>query len=574
MQTRTHTKPGQSHWLGLALALAGIIAMLALAPATRAQTPPGVDSVAPESGSAAGGTQIVITGTDFADATMVTIGGVDILAVDFVDSTDTTITVETPPNAVGLAEIFVTTPDGENPTTDNVFFTYLPEVTDLTPNTGPESGGTLVTIEGAGFTGVDTVTFGGVAGTDLTPVDEDTLTVISPPHAPGDVQVIVTTNTFASEESDAAEFTYTANDPAVTSLEPDSGPTAGGTVVMITGTDFTGATAVTFDVTGSPDFEVIDDTTIRAVAPAHAAGTVFVRVVTPAGTSEDVDAAEFTYVAGLPVITILDPEEGPTSGGTEVTITGSGFEEVETVMFGDAAGTNLDVVSDTSITVTSPANDAGVVFVILQTDGDDSSPTVASQFTYVEGEGPVVTGLDPNEGPAAGGTEVTITGTGFTEDSEVTFGGTDATEVDFVNDTEIVATSPAHAAGVVDVVVTTEEGSSATSDDSEFTYLDEASTITYNLLVRWTLISWLGTDGITVTNALSGTENPDNPDTNSIAGQVTAIYSWNAVQQRWLGNFPNAGNVPGANDFTTLAFGTSYFFAVSSAQNWTVLEGP
>jgi hypothetical protein len=446
MQTRTHTKPGQSHWLGLALALAGIIAMLALAPATRAQTPPGVDSVAPESGSAAGGTQIVITGTDFADATMVTIGGVDILAVDFVDSTDTTITVETPPNAVGLAEIFVTTPDGENPTTDNVFFTYLPEVTDLTPNTGPESGGTLVTIEGAGFTGVDTVTFGGVAGTDLTPVDEDTLTVISPPHAPGDVQVIVTTNTFASEESDAAEFTYTANDPAVTSLEPDSGPTAGGTVVMITGTDFTGATAVTFDVTGSPDFEVIDDTTIRAVAPAHAAGTVFVRVVTPAGTSEDVDAAEFTYVAGLPVITILDPEEGPTS--------------------------------------------------------------------------------------------------------------------------------PAHAAGVVDVVVTTEEGSSATSDDSEFTYLDEASTITYNLLVRWTLISWLGTDGITVTNALSGTENPDNPDTNSIAGQVTAIYSWNAVQQRWLGNFPNAGNVPGANDFTTLAFGTSYFFAVSSAQNWTVLEGP
>jgi len=66
----------------------------------------------------------------------------------------------------------------------------------------------------------------------------------------------------------------------------------------------------------------------------------------------------------------------------------------------------------------------------------------------------IVTSVTPNTGPTAGGTAVTITGSGFFNPSTVTFGGVAATNVVFVNGTTITATTPAHAAGAVDVAVT------------------------------------------------------------------------------------------------------------------------
>jgi len=75
--------------------------------------------------------------------------------------------------------------------------------------------------------------------------------------------------------------------------------------------------------------------------------------------------------------------------------------------------------------------------------------------------GPVVAGISPNTGPAAGGTSVTIAGIGFTGATAVTFGGTAATAVVVVNSYTITATSPAKAAGTYDVRVTTPIGTSA-----------------------------------------------------------------------------------------------------------------
>lgn len=75
---------------------------------------------------------------------------------------------------------------------------------------------------------------------------------------------------------------------------------------------------------------------------------------------------------------------------------------------------------------------------------------------------PAITGLSPATGPAAGGTPVTISGTGFTGATSVTFGGTAATSVTVVSANSITCTSPAHAAGTVDVVVTTPKGTSPT----------------------------------------------------------------------------------------------------------------
>jgi hypothetical protein len=81
-----------------------------------------------------------------------------------------------------------------------------------------------------------------------------------------------------------------------------------------------------------------------------------------------------------------------------------------------------------------------------------------------------VTGVSPSAGPTAGGTPVTITGSGFGSGSTVSFGGTFATSVHVDSNTQITATSPAAAAGTFDITVTTPGGTSATTANDNFTY--------------------------------------------------------------------------------------------------------
>ena len=87
---------------------------------------------------------------------------------------------------------------------------------------------------------------------------------------------------------------------------------------------------------------------------------------------------------------------------------------------------------------------------------------------------PTVTGVNPNTGPTSGGTAVTITGTLFESPVSVTFGGVAATNVILVNTTTITATTPAHAAGAVDVVVQSCAFSNSAPLPNGFTYVAAA----------------------------------------------------------------------------------------------------
>ena len=124
---------------------------------------------------------------------------------------------------------------------------------------------------------------------------------------------------------------------------------------------------------------VVSDTTITADSPAGT-GTVDVTVTTPGGTSATSPADQFTYSRESPTVTGLSPTTGPTAGGTLVTITGTGFTGATAVDFGTTAATNLDVVSDTTITADSPAG-TGVVDVTVTTPRDVGH-LAADQFTY------------------------------------------------------------------------------------------------------------------------------------------------------------------------------------------------
>jgi hypothetical protein len=160
-----------------------------------------------------------------------------------------------------------------------------------------------------------------------------------------------------------------------------------------------------------------------------------------------------------PAPTAISPISGPTSGGTPVTISGTNFVSGARVTFGGTAATNVVVVSSTSITATTPAQAAGAVNVVV-TNSNGQSGTLTDGYTYTASPAP--TSISPTSGTTSGGTSVTISGTNFASGATVTFGGTAATNVVVVSSTSITATTPAHAAGAVNVVVTNSNGQSGT----------------------------------------------------------------------------------------------------------------
>ncbi len=174
---------------------------------------------------------------------------------------------------------------------------------------------------------------------------------------------------------------YIGARPKVTHITPAFGPTAGGTLVHVTGTGFTGATKVVFGGAAAPSFTVLSSTQLTAVSPAVAPGVHNVYVITPGGTSAPVSADLFTYVV-RPVVTHISPSSGPHAGGTMVTITGTGFTGATQVLFGGTAATQVTVVSSTKITARSPAESAGVRNVLVITAGGSSAIASADRFTY------------------------------------------------------------------------------------------------------------------------------------------------------------------------------------------------
>jgi hypothetical protein len=339
-----------------------------------------------------------------------------------------------------------------------------PVVSSVSPTSGPKTGGTLVTIEGSGFTGATGVKFGTGIGTDVTVVSDTEVTAVSPSAALGVHHITVTGPGGTSPVNASDDYTY-LGPPAITSVSPNAGPLNGGSVT-ITGSGFTSATAVAFGTVAASGFTVVSDSEITALAPAVTTpGVRNISVTTPNGTSATVPADQFDYAVQA-AITSVSPSSGPQQGGTTVTLTGTGFTGATVVDFGTVAGTDLTVLSDSSLTVVSPAGDAGHDPELQVTaPGGKSLLNTKYRFTYT---GPIITSISPNSGSTAGGTAVTIDGSGFTGASRVTFGGTPATDVTVVSDTEITAVTPAKAAGVTHVSVTTPDG---TSQTAPFTYV-------------------------------------------------------------------------------------------------------
>ncbi|MFE7837761.1 IPT/TIG domain-containing protein [Streptomyces sp. NPDC057474] len=323
--------------------------------------PPVVSSVSPNQGSTSGGTTVTVTGSNFTGATIVRFGAKP--ATSYTVDSPTQITAVTP-SGIGTVNVTVSTTQGTS--VQVVLFTYVtaPSLSGLSPNQGPVSGGTTVTLTGANLSGATAVQFGGVAAASFTVNSSTQITAVAPTRAAGAAAVTVTT---PGGTSNALTFTYIAA-PSVTGVSPNQGPVSGGTTVTLTGANFSGATAVQFGGVAASSFTVDSSTQITAVAPAHAVGAVAVTVTTPGGTS---NPAGYVYL-DAPVLVSLVPDLGPTDGGTVVTLTGSDLAATTTVQFG-AVSASFTVASPTQITTVVPTGPAGPVTVTVTTPAGTSN---------------------------------------------------------------------------------------------------------------------------------------------------------------------------------------------------------
>ncbi len=156
---------------------------------------PTLTSVAPATGTIAGGTTVTVTGGNFTPGTSVTIGGVAATSVVIVSTT--TLTAVTPAYVSGALAKNVVVSNGISNSTLVGGFTYqasTPSVTSVTPNSGPGAGGTTITLTGSNFIPGTTVTVGGISASGVTVTTVTTLTAVTPAYTSGALAKDITIN--------------------------------------------------------------------------------------------------------------------------------------------------------------------------------------------------------------------------------------------------------------------------------------------------------------------------------------------------------------------------------------------
>ena len=463
--------------------------------------------------SAATGTTVTITGTNFTGATAVHFGAAPAASFTVVNSTTITAIV----GNGGSGNVFVSSPSGSGSLPG---FTFLPppSITGFSPSVA--GTGTTVSITGSNFLGATSVTFGGVPASSITAISQGGINAVVGAGASGSV-VVTTPNGTGSRPG----FTYVGA-PVITSFNPSSGPL--GTVVTITGSNFIGVTAVSFGGTNATSFNVINATTITAVVGNGASGNV--AVTTSYGSSS---LGGFSFVPP-PSVTSFSPTSGPP--GTTVTITGTNFTGVYAVQFGGISAQSFTVVNSTTITAVTNFGNPGAITVASPNGSGSSSANFT--FTYPQ---PTISSFSPTS--ATTGNAVTITGTNFVAVTGVSFGGISASNFTVNSTTSITAIVANGSSG--NVLVNTLGG---TATLAGFTFAQPPPTIvTYYPMVAatGTAVTITGTNFIGVSSVNFGGIPASSFNINSNTS-ITAIVANGATGQISVttpGGTANSGSI-------------------------------
>ena len=324
----------------------------------------------------------------------------------------------------------------------------------VTPSFGTTAGLTQVEIIGSGFKGGLLVSFNDSLALDTFILDKTRIIALTPPHPAG----LVTVKVFDTDGKDIVqlEAAYLYQNPLeIYEVDPYEGTVFGGTAVLITGRGFSESTSVIFGNRPVVQTLVVDENTLSVITPsAPQEGPVDVYISTESGTAALEDGFNYLPVEGLAQtddfkIYEVQPAFGPLEGGQQSEISGIGFEPGMGVYIGSLPASGVTVVDENTITVTIPPGSPGFsdVRVIRQSEYS----VLPNGFLYQsEMQLWIIT---PSEGSFAGGTSVSLIGSGFPPVASVLFDGVAATHVDVVSPTEIQCKTPPGDVGPADVAL-------------------------------------------------------------------------------------------------------------------------
>ena len=397
-------------------------------------TPPTIASFYPTSGGP--GTVVSIIGSNFTGTTAVAFGGT--AAASFTVMYATTISATAGSGATGT--VTVTTPGGTASSSGTFTFIPAPTITAFTPSSG--GAGAVVTITGTNFTGATVVKFGATAAASFSVTNATTIDATVGNGTTGTISVTTPGGTVTS----TGTFSFIPA-PIVTSYTPTSG--SPGTEVTITGTNFTGATAVAFGGTSATSFTITSSTSITATVSGGATGAI--TVTTPGGTASS--TGTFTFIpAPIVAVTLNATPNSPVNIGTPVSLyavaIGGYAPEYKFYALYPLNGVNQEVlIQDYALSCTCtwvPALPATYTLVVCAREHGSMSAYDAygTLYGYIVNPlpAPTLTSFTPAVGPV--GQVVTLSGTYFTGANAVLFNGVAAASYTVVNDATLTATVP------------------------------------------------------------------------------------------------------------------------------------
>ncbi|XP_076825620.1 fibrocystin-L-like isoform X2 [Clavelina lepadiformis] len=356
-------------------------------------------------------------------------------------------------------------------------------ISDLTPETGSVNGGTTLTITGNGFVKDDvTVQVGGVSCV-ITDVTLSKITCTTGARVTSAVTVEVVSNgvtypTVSYEYSNAAT-------PTIANVSPATG--AGGDSITLSGTQLGNVVDDVSVTVGGIECSVTSagDTSLECTLGDREGGHAIIEViVTSLGLATASESILFRYNLH---VHDFSPTTGSYGGSQLVTIDGAGFSNHTIVHICDLPCT-LESSSTTQITCRTSANPDYVdssssttceVKVTNEAQMDDSAITAGSNYTYSGAQTPTITGVTPGRGGTGGGTEITITGSGFMLGTPLTVSidESDCVISDF-NDTSISCRTSSHKGSIkTKVTVRVGELGIATQDGADYFYIDRWSSV-------------------------------------------------------------------------------------------------
>ncbi len=412
-------------------------------------TPPtaifGVTSVNINTSTILGNVIITITGSAFFFISRVIVCNTDVLQFEVVNST--TIIATTAPSKYGL----ITNGDIQivdylsNIVTLPNSFSYInppPFLLGTSTNQIPLSGNTQITLVGAFFDQVVSVTIGGIpVSFTITNSTEIILTTNAGTFTGIALDLVLNSTTFHEQ------FTYLPPTnipvPIIRYTSFDRGYVFGGDTLIITGNNFTTTTSVVLG--GNPVSFLIDsDTQLTCITPSspYTGSYEDLTVNTTFGSFTKLRAFLYTYPT--PTLTSSSVNTGSMVGGTTIVLTGTNFYLVSNVVVCGVEVQSFVVNSNTQITcITQSAIGVADTLGDIQVVCTFGTAVLYNSYTYFSVQTPVVTFITPDYGVRTGGSIIVFTGTNFTTVSSITFDGTPAISFTIDSNIQITCVVPA-----------------------------------------------------------------------------------------------------------------------------------